>query len=97
MPRPSETREPTEILKEFEGSVKALRELLENSPGLFELNMGLSIAQGLQKTSGKLSKRIESKLRQTIFEEGEKYGRATKKVDGNGKRPIRVNLKKHKT
>ena len=97
MPRPSETREPIEILKEFEGSVKALRELLEGSPGLFELNMGLSIAQGLQKTSGKLSKRIESKLRQMIFEEGEKYGRASKTVDGNGKRPIRVNLKKHIT
>ena len=50
MPRPSEAREPIEILKEFEGSAKALRELLEGSPGLFELNMGLSIAQGLQKT-----------------------------------------------
>ena len=63
VPRPSETREPTEILKEFEGSVKALRELLENSPELFELNMGLSIAQGLQKTSGKLEtdrKQIET-------------------------------------
>ena len=43
--------------------MKALRELLENSPGLFELNMGLSIAQGLQKTSGKLEtdrKQIET-------------------------------------
>lgn len=101
MPRPSEAREPIEILKEIEGISKTLKELLEEgegSPGLFELNMGLSIAQGLQKTSGKLSKRIDSKLRQMIFEEGEeKHGRTSSKtVEGNGKRHIRINLKKHK-
>lgn len=70
MPRPKDERTPLELLVEIERNVKGLRKVLEGDQGLYEMNVALTMAEELSKTSGRLSKRISKLLRLEIFERG---------------------------
>lgn len=99
MPRKSDTREPIEILEEVERGVRTLRELLEGSPSdLFQLNMGLTISEGMQKNVTQLKKRIERELRQNIVAEGESVNGAKKEnLSSIRRRIVKLNTREYKT
>ena len=98
MPRRSDTREPIEILRELERGSETVRELLEGPLKLFELNMALTITEGMQKNVTQLKKRIERELRQNIVAEGENLnGTKKENLGGSGRRTIKVNTRSYKT
>ncbi|HEU8018768.1 TPA: hypothetical protein VWH77_002082 [Streptococcus pneumoniae] len=97
MPRRSDTREPIEILGELERSLQTLRGLLEGPSELFELNMELTIAEGMQKNVTQLKKKIERELRQNISEGESVHGAKKENFGSSGRRAIKINTRKYKT
>ena len=79
MPRPSEERPPLEMLAEIEKGVLGLRKALEGTPGLYEMNMAHTMSEELNKSTGRLTRRIGKILRKEIFERGNQneIGRAS--------------------
>lgn len=87
MPRKSDERPPLEILAEIDKGVIGLRKVLQGTPGLYEMNMAHTMSEELNKSTGRLTRRIGKILRKEIFERGNQNAH-------NGKRNIRINLGK---
>ncbi|WP_227474120.1 hypothetical protein, partial [Streptococcus pneumoniae] len=77
---------------------ETVRELLEGPLKLFELNMALTITEGMQKNVTSLKKRIERELRQNIVAEGESVNGAKKENLGSiRRRTVKINTREYKT
>ena len=87
MPRKSDERPPLEILAEIDKGVIGLRKVLQGTPGLYEMNMAHTMSEELNKSTGRLTRRIGKILRKEIFERGNQD-------EHNRKRNIRINLVK---
>ena len=87
MPRPSEERTPLEMLAEIEKGVLGAQKSPRGHPGLYEMNMAHTMSEELNKSTGRLTRRIGKILRKEIFERGNQD-------EHNRKRNIRINLVK---